>query len=123
MDYCVCIRAGARLRLFLRTPGNAAVRGLAPSHFASVIQPGRGTGSVARARDHDPVAGLPVQIRRERKNGDYHSLRARGTHRLALDAGTLGTLASIPLPAPGTHGGIAPDRDRLADGGACYRGL
>src|SRR5439155_12896580 len=104
-DY-VRLRARARVRVFIRAAPDTAVRRLAPSDVAAVVQRRRRARSAPRARGADPGAGYPVPYRRCRAPRHNHPVNARCAYRLALDDGPVWRAASVPVRMAGVRCGI-----------------
>src|ERR1019366_5324485 len=116
MDHGLWVRPGARLRVLFRSAPDLAVRRLPLADVIAVFQRGGRTWPVTGSRAHDSGARSPLPVRCEGTNGDDHSIGAGSPHRLALDARSLGSFASIPIPMARTDGGAAGKRHALDDG-------
>src|ERR1022692_3131539 len=118
MDHGLWVRPRTWLWLFVCVAPDLTIRRLPPADIIAVFQRGRRTRTVTGSRAHDSGARPPLPVRCEGKDGDDHSIGAGSSHRLALDARSLGSFASIPIPMARTYGGSAGKRRALVDGGS-----
>ena len=91
----VRLRPGAWIRLLVCVARIAAVRGSTPGNVAPLLQCGRGTRPSRGANRGDSGAGMAVPTDQVGPRSDHLALRARGAHRMALDAGAGGDAARV----------------------------
>jgi len=111
------VRAGPRLRLRLRPPGEPPVLGLPPDHLAPGLQRGGGAGTAPGAPPGDPGAGAGDPGRRARADGGDPALGPRGPRGVALDDRAGRSARELPLPDAGAGRGVLGRNPPLADGG------
>ena len=117
----VRVRAGARVRVFVRAARDAAVRRLAPADLAALVQHRRRARAAAGAGAADPGAHLLFRYVVAERVGTI-ILSALVAHTaLALDGGTMGAAAAVRVArAQRADSGVGGP---LADGGVALAGL
>ena len=121
LDHHVCVRAGARLRVFVCASRFAAVCGLAPADGAAVVQPRRRAGQLVVLAAVVPALNLMFRFVVAERMGTiilsaivahtaWHWLTERGAQLLQFPWPALDADAAV-------DGGPMDDRDRRACGG------
>src|SRR5262245_18819013 len=93
----VWLRAGARIRIFIRTPANVAIRRIALADLATVLQPGSRIGPASGAFAAYPCSRNALPARRGGTHGYDNPFGNRCAHCVALECGTVHHASSVSI--------------------------
>src|SRR5207237_8273568 len=83
--------------------------------LAAFVSRRRGAGTSPRAPTADPRVAALFPLRRHRAHGNDYPFRARGTHRLTLDARPRERAAAVPMGMAGPRCRASRDGSSVVD--------